>query len=116
MSLKISNKFHPVAQAIIIFLAIFAGIILKLEKADTCFQVSIYVHPCYPLQQLHSTRSPCRFSVVKGDLPVYSYFRERSEKVHVAIPKVIVGGFEFTLLQRNLKEWHERPLMYICEC
>ena len=43
-------------------------------------------------------------------------FRERSEKVHVAIPKVIVGGFEFTLLQRNLKEWHERPLMYICEC
>ena len=44
-------------------------------------------------------------------------FRERlSEKVHVAIPKGIVGGFEFTLLQRNLKEWHERPLMYICEC
>ena len=24
--------------------------------------------------------------------------------MHVAIPKVIVGGFEFTLLQRNLKE------------
>ena len=37
-------------------------------------------------------------------------FRERlSEKGHVTIPKGIVGGFEFTVLQRNLKEWHERP-------
>ena len=37
-------------------------------------------------------------------------FRERLwEKVPATIPKVIVGGFEFTVLQRNLKEWHERP-------
>ena len=44
-------------------------------------------------------------------------FRERlSEKVHVTIPKGIVGGFKFTLLQRNLKEWHERPWTYVCEC
>ena len=43
-------------------------------------------------------------------------FRERmSEKVHVTIPKGIVGGFEFTVLQRNLKEWHERPWTYVCE-
>ena len=35
-------------------------------------------------------------------------FRERlSEKVHATIPKGIVDGFEFTVLQRNLKEWHE---------
>ena len=55
--LKISNIFHEGAQAIIIiFLVIFASIILKLEKVDTCFQVSIYVHPCYPLQQHHSIR------------------------------------------------------------
>ena len=25
------------------------------------------------------------------------------------IPKGIVGGFKFTVLQRNPKEWHERP-------
>ena len=32
-------------------------------------------------------------------------FRERlSEKVHATIPKGIVGGFEFSVLQRNLKE------------
>ena len=30
-------------------------------------------------------------------------------KVHATIPKGIVGGFEFTILQRNLKEWQERP-------
>ena len=36
-------------------------------------------------------------------------FRERlSEKVHVTIPKGIVGGFEFTVVQRNLKEGQER--------
>ena len=32
-------------------------------------------------------------------------FRERfSEKVHATIPKGILGGFEFTVLQRNLKD------------
>ena len=32
-------------------------------------------------------------------------FRERlSEKVNATIPKGIVGGFEFSVLQRNLKE------------
>ena len=31
-------------------------------------------------------------------------FRERlSEKVHATIPKGIVGGFEYTILQRNEK-------------
>ena len=44
-------------------------------------------------------------------------FRERlSEKVHATISKGIVGGFEFTILQRNLKEWHEPPWTYVCEC
>ena len=104
MSRKISNIFYQGAQAIIIiFLVIFAGIILKLEKVDTCFQVSIYAHPCYPLQQHYSKRQPCRFSGVIGDLTVYSYFRERSEKVHATIPRGIVGGFKFTVVQRNIK-------------
>ena len=44
-------------------------------------------------------------------------FRERlSEKVHATIPKGIVGGFEFTFLQRNLKEWHLRPWTCVREC
>ena len=38
---------------------------------------------------------------------VMQLFRERlSQKVHATIPKGIVGGFEWTVLQRNLKEWH----------
>ena len=41
-------------------------------------------------------------------------FRERlSEKVHATIPKGIVGGFKFAVPQRNLKEWHERPWIYV---
>ena len=41
-------------------------------------------------------------------------FGERlSEKVHATIPKGIVGGFEFTVLQRNLKKWHEREWNYV---
>ena len=38
------------------------------------------------------------------------------KKVHVTIPKGIVGGFEFTVFQRNLKEWQERPWIHVCEC
>ena len=44
-------------------------------------------------------------------------FRERlSEKVHATIPKGIVGVFDFTVLRRNFKEWHEWPWTYVCEC
>ena len=44
-------------------------------------------------------------------------FQERlSEKVHATIPIGIVGGVELTVLQRNLKEWHEGPWTYVCEC
>ena len=44
-------------------------------------------------------------------------FRETlSDKVHATTPKGIVGGFEFTLFQRNLKEWQERSWTYVCEC
>ena len=44
-------------------------------------------------------------------------FRERlSDKVHATTPKGIVGGFEFTVFQRNLKECYWRPRTYVCEC
>ena len=44
-------------------------------------------------------------------------FRERlSEKVHAAIPKGIVGGFECTVSQRYLKDWNERASTNVCEC
>ena len=31
--------------------------------------------------------------------------------MQVTIPDGIKGGFVFTVFQRNLKEWHEKPLM-----
>ena len=43
---------------------------------------------------------------------VNSYF----EKVHATIPEGTVGGFEFTVILRNLKELHERPWTYVREC
>ena len=44
-------------------------------------------------------------------------FRESlSEKVHATIPKGIMGGFEFAVLQRNFKEGHKRPWTYVCRC
>ena len=56
-------------------------------------------------------------SVLAGLVAQYiQLFREKlSEKVHAPILKGFVGGFAFTVLQRNLKEWHERPVKYICE-
>ena len=54
---------------------------------------------------------------ISGKMTSIQLFRERlSEKVHAKIPKGIVGGFKFFVLQRNLKEWHERPWAYVCEC
>ena len=48
-------------------------------------------------------RSPCRLQLV------YSYFEKGCrEKCTLQRPKDIVGGLEFTVLQRNLKELHER--------
>ena len=44
-------------------------------------------------------------------------FRGRlSEKVHMTILRGTAGGFEFTLPQRNLKEWHERSWTHVCKC
>ena len=41
-------------------------------------------------------------------------FRESlSDKVHATTLKGIVGGFECTVFQRNLKEWQERPWTYV---
>ena len=41
------------------------------------------------------------------------FWERLSEKVHATIPKGIVGGFEFTVRQRNLKEL-TRKAMDIC--
>ena len=49
--------------------------------------------------------------------PCIQLFWERSsEKVPAIIRKVLWVAFEFTVLQRNLKERHERPWTYVCEC
>ena len=62
----------------------------------------------------HVTFRDCRVHIFP-DNSCIQLFRERlSEKMHATIPKGIAGDF-FTVLQRNLKEWHERPWTYVCE-
>ena len=59
-----------------------------------------------------------RFLSGARQIPLISIqlFRERlSVKVHATNPNGIVGGFEGTFLQRNLKEWYGRPRTYVCE-
>ena len=36
--------------------------------------------------------------------------------MHATIPRGVVGGFEFIVLQRNLQQCHERPWTLVCEC
>ena len=55
-------------------------------------------------------------SIANNQNTCLQLFRERlSEKVHPIIPNGNVRSFEFTVLQRNLKEWDERPWTYVCE-
>ena len=50
------------------------------------------------------------FSEFYGSKSSIHLFRERlSNRMHEITPKGIVGGFEFTVFQRNLIEWQERP-------
>ena len=53
-------------------------------------------------------------SRVNIDVKCIRLFRQRlSEKVYATMPKGIVGGFEFTVLQRNMKEL-ARKAMKMC--
>ena len=58
-----------------------------------------------------SYKGPCTFYY-----PIQLFRGRLSEKVNATIPKGIVGDFEFTVLQRNLKKWYERPWTYVWKC
>ena len=66
-----------------------------------------------------SGKSVCLRMLERGRcirLHIQLFWERLLEKVHAAIPEGIVVGYEFTVFQRNLKEWHERPWAYVCEC
>ena len=52
-----------------------------------------------------------------GNTPAYSYFIFLFLFYFFSINHIgLVGGFEFTVFQRNLKEWHQRPWTCVFEC
>ena len=70
-----------------------------LTKLSTNCSVVMAKCPTVPCEQR------LRFCGMSWLAKSIQLFRERlSEKVRATIPKGIVGGFEFTVLQRNLKE------------
>ena len=78
-----------------------------------CFRVnSLYSEHFRDLELVSSC--PIYFFMLQIVFACIQLFRERlSEKVHAIIPKGIVGGFEFSVLQRNLKEL-ARKAMEMC--
>ena len=65
----------------------------------------------------HSGLSICIFHLVISTQYAHTAISTQVVgKVHTTIPKGIMGGFEFTVLQRNLTEWHKRPWTCVCWC
>ena len=60
-------------------------------------------------------KDPPKFVQVLAVTEYIEGYTAISRKVVGKIPKGIVGGFEGTVLQRNLKEWYGRPRTYVCE-
>ena len=55
----------------------------------------------------------CCGSNLSADKSIQLLRESLSDKVHATTPKGIVGGVEFTVFQKNLKEWQEKT-MDIC--
>ena len=91
----------------------FAGSQIK-ELKQTLFRVVQNSFASIKSKQIN-TQSPA--SGLRLHAGLYTAIsRMLSRKVHATSPKGIVGGFEFTVLQRKLKEWYLRPWTYVCEC
>ena len=83
---------------------------------DICtrYQETLLVDPFWEVSPSKVSSFCFLFSATA--LLCWQLFWERlSDKVHATIPKGIVGSFEFTILQRDLKEWHERPWTCVCK-
>ena len=97
---------------------------IKCKRVETYLTITCFTNLCEDNLMGKRERLKSRRERAKRQLCTYitlffihvQLFRERSNKVHATIPKDIAGDFEFTVLQKNLKEWHERPWTHVCEC
>ena len=84
--------------------------LLRSRKHCSVFQISEYQAISEYSHSLQSRYVPL------SSFWIQLFWERLSDKVHAITPKGILGGFEFTVFQRNLKEWLERPWTYVCEC
>ena len=67
------------------------------------------------ISQVENSNDPQR-SAKKSRAEIQLFRESLSDKMHATTPKCIVGGLEFTIFQRHLEQWQERPWTYVCEC
>ena len=105
--LKFPSSPHPLFQSETKCKAIDMNMILYSHANKTHFPRKVLQLACFERESFWNTEMTLCIQL----------FRERlSDKVHATTPKCIVGGLEFTVFQRNLKQWQERPWTYVCEC
>ena len=82
---------------------------------DICtrYQETLLVDPFWEVSP--SKVSSCFLFSATALLCLQLFWERLSDKVHATVPKGIVGGFEFTILQKDLKQWHERPWTCVCK-
>ena len=99
-------------QVVFIVLKPFIGICNRTNSHYShCFCV-LGVYTNLIKQINHAGNSP--FILGQPRTKLYTAIsRKVVAKVHATIPKGNVGDFEFTVLQRNLKEWYERPWTFV---
>ena len=90
--------------------------IAKSQKKSVTFsaymravQAAIYVPRHAKVLEIQAFLYRKSKSPFEPNICIQLFQESLSEKAHATIPKGIVGGFEFNVLQRNLKEWHKRP-------
>ena len=79
-----------------------------VTDSDTNIEIKIvlYFHPGTQIPVIYFVS---QFNWWWGMSHMQLFWERLSFEVHATTPKGIVGGFEFTVFQRNLKEWQERP-------
>ena len=90
--------------------------IAKSQKKSVTFsaymravQAAIYMPRHAKVLEIQASLYRKTKSPFEPNICIQLFQESLSKKCTRKFPKGIVGGFEFNVIQRNLKEWHKRP-------